>query len=155
MTTATPNRIADRISSSRQRVVMSSPDRPRDLEPAVLEEEGVRLRAVVRAPEFQALDPPLERDFPGPLHRELDHAVREELLLEPGVEGGGGHLRDQEGREAGAAEPLEEPERLPAAVLELEEGLEGVPGGARDDARLRPPLQVQELCLQVLDETGR
>src|SRR2546422_8807583 len=108
---------------------IASPHRPRDLEPPVLEEEGVRVRAVVRAPELQALDPPLERDLPGPLHRELDHPVREELLLEPRVEGGGGHLRDQEGREACGAEPLEEAERLPAAVLELEARLEGVPAG--------------------------
>src|SRR2546426_12105369 len=107
---------------------IASPHRPRDLEPPVLEEEGVRVRAVVRAPELHALDPPLERDLPGPLHREEEDAVREELLLEPRLEGGRVHLGHEEGREPRPPEPLEEPERLPAAVLELEEALEGAPG---------------------------
>src|SRR5437899_12635636 len=106
------NRKAERIKNVRRRASIRSPDRPRDLEPTVLEEEGVVVAVLVHTPHLHALDAPLERGLGDRLESKEDDAVREEFLLQRGrrcLESG--LLREQQARNDEVRAPLEETAR--------------------------------------------
>src|SRR6266566_5250094 len=136
-----------------RRASIRSPDRPRDLEPTVLEEEGVVVAVLVHAPHLHALDAPLERGLGDRLESKVDDAVREEFLLQRGrrcLESG--LLRDQQARDAEVPEPLEETERLGPAIVELEDELERVPRIDRKEPEVPPHAELEDLRLQDREE---
>src|SRR3989454_3853205 len=122
------NRKAERTRNVRRRASIRSPDRPRDLEPTVLEKEGVVVAVLVHAPHLHALDAALERGLGDGLEPKVDDPVREELFLQRGRRGlEGGLFRNQKARDAEVPEPLEETERLGPAGGQLEGQLERIP----------------------------
>src|SRR5256885_15171742 len=141
------NRKAERIKSVRTRASIRSPDRPRDLEPTVLEEEGVVVAVLVHAPHLHALDAALERGLGDGLEPKVDDPVREELFLQRGRRGlEGGLFRNQKARDAEVPEPLEETERLGPAVVELEDELERIPRVECQGPGGPPPSGPRGLC---------
>src|SRR4030067_69513 len=105
------NRRTGRSGAWRTRRSMGSPDRPSDLEPAVLEEEGPVVAVLVHAPHLHALHAPLVRRFRDRGHPEGDDPVREELPLEgPAPAALGGFFRHEEARDPEVPGPLEERE---------------------------------------------
>src|SRR5713226_8951 len=147
------NRNAERTTNVRRRASIRSPDRPRDLEPTVLEEEGVVVAVLVHAPHLHALDAALERGLGDRLESKVDDAVREEFLLQRGwwrLERG--FLRDQQAGHAEVPEPLEEPERLGPAVVEIEDELERVPRVDREEPEVSPHAELEDLRLQDREE---
>src|SRR3972149_637900 len=108
------NRRTERTRDWRIRRSMGSPDRPSDLEPAVLEEQGPVVAVLVHAPHLHALHAPLVRRLRDRGHPEVDDPVREELLLEGPVPAAlGGFFRHQEARAPVAPGPPEAAERPP------------------------------------------
>src|SRR5207249_4563294 len=74
------NRSQELATNVRRRVSIGSPDRPRDLEPPVLEEEGVVVTVLVHAPHLYVLHATLERGLGDGLEPKVDDLVREELF---------------------------------------------------------------------------
>src|SRR5467141_178199 len=132
---------------------MGSPDRPRDLEPSVLEEERVVVAILVHAPHLHALNTPLVCGVRDGLEAQVDDAVRKELLLQsggPSLEGR--FFRDEEARDSEVSEPLEEPERLRPPVVEVEDQLERVPRIDREEPEIPFLAKLQDLALQYGEE---
>src|SRR5205823_1110906 len=148
------NRNPERIAKVRSRSSIPPPERPRDLEPPVLEEEGAVVAVLVHAPHLHALHPPLERRVRDRLQAQVHDPVGEELLLQGGrsdVEAR--FLRDQEARDPEVPQPFEESEGLRAPVPELEDQLEGVPRIDREELEVAPSTELEDLRLQDRHES--
>src|SRR5712692_6407229 len=147
------NRNPERTRNVGRRASIRSPDRPRDLEPPVLEEEGVVVAVLVHAPHLHALDAALERGLGDGLEAKMDDPVREELFLQRGrrpLERG--FLRDQQARDAQVPQPLEEAKRLRPTIRELEDEFEGVPRIDREEPEAPLHAELEDLCLQDREE---
>src|SRR5206468_3728573 len=102
-----------------------------DLEPPLVEHEGGEPRLVVRTAHLLDPNPPLDLDVRDRVHLELDDPVREERLVPPRLGSFESEVRrlrcgfgEHQGRRAEIPQPLEQPEQLRPAVLELREDLE-------------------------------
>src|SRR6267378_372388 len=144
----------DRADRERpEAAVHPSPDRPRDLEPAVLEQQRVVVAVLVHAPHLHAPHAALVRGVRDGLEPQVDDAVREELFLEG--RGGGlvsGLLRHEEARDPEVPQPFEETEGLDAPIIELEDQLEGVPRVDDEELKLPFPAELEDLCLEDREE---
>src|SRR6266705_3210076 len=103
------------------------------LESPFVEHERRESGLVVRTPHLLDPDPALDLDVRDRVHLELDDPVREERLvpsrlwgLESEVRRLRGRLREHERGRSEVSQPLEQPEELRAAILELREDLEGL-----------------------------
>src|SRR2546422_10728026 len=141
--------------------------RARDPEASVVEDHRQVAGLVLRPAHLH--DPKAALRLQGGDHvdPELDHSVREEVLVPPALEHMPGDqpvrsLRDDEARDREIAEPLEEAVHLPPPIFELREDLESLEGIDHDQVeapllldRLDAGLEGVDPILLLAEDVGR